>query len=42
MSKVPRLNRIYQNMKTRCFEPKSQKYKYYGGRGITVCDERLP
>ena len=39
MSKVSRLNRIYQNMKIRCYEPKSQKFKYYGGRGITVCEE---
>lgn len=24
---------------TRCYNPKCQKYSYYGGRGITVCDE---
>ena len=26
-------------MKNRCFNPKSLKYKDYGGRGITVCEE---
>ena len=30
---------IYQTMKQRCLNPKNKKYKYYGGRGITVCDE---
>lgn len=26
-------------MKTRCYNTKSPKYKVYGARGITVCDE---
>ena len=26
-------------MKTRCGNPKVRYFKYYGGRGITVCDE---
>jgi hypothetical protein len=26
-------------MKTRCFNPKNQDFKNYGGRGIIVCDE---
>lgn len=26
------------NMKTRCTNPKHNRWKYYGGRGITVCD----
>lgn len=26
-------------MKDRCFNPNSQAYKFYGGRGITVCSE---
>ena len=26
-------------MRERCHSPKSEKWKYYGGRGITVCDE---
>ena len=34
-----RLYSIYAAMKDRCFNKKSRAYKYYGGRGITVCDE---
>jgi len=32
---------IWLSMKARCFNPKRKDYKYYGGRGITVCDEWL-
>lgn len=28
-------------MRRRCFNPKDCSYKYYGGRGITVCDRWL-
>ena len=34
--------RIYQtwhNMKSRCHKEYDSKYKYYGGKGIKVCDE---
>lgn len=34
-----RLFNIWKGMKTRCFNPNSQAYKNYGGRGITICDE---
>lgn len=34
-----RLKRILSNMLTRCYNPKVPKYKSYGARGITVCDE---
>lgn len=34
-----RLYSIWQGMKGRCFRITSPAYKYYGGRGITVCDE---
>lgn len=34
-----RLGSIYHNMKTRCTNPNYDKYKYYGGRGISICDE---
>lgn len=34
-----RLGRIHHNMKTRCTNPKYDKYKWYGGKGISVCDE---
>jgi hypothetical protein len=30
--------RIWCAMKTRCHNPNFEKYEYYGGRGITVCD----
>jgi hypothetical protein len=34
-----RLYRIWDSMKTRCLNPRSKTYRYYGGRGITICDE---
>ena len=36
-----RLYYIWTTMKARCNNPKSQKYKNYGLRGIRVCDEWL-
>ncbi len=32
---------IWANMKQRCLNPKDDKFKDYGGRGITVCREWL-
>ena len=35
-------NRLYstwKSMKTRCNNPNTESYKYYGGRGISVCEE---
>lgn len=37
----PRIRRIYSNMKTRCYNPISNRYNRYGGRGISVCKEWL-
>src|SRR5215831_18996671 len=34
----PKTFRIWMGMKDRCNNPKSPKYKYYGGRGIKVCE----
>lgn len=34
-----RLHHIWAGMKARCYNNKIPKYKDYGGRGITVCDE---
>lgn len=34
-----RLYRIWQHMKNRCNTPGTELYKYYGGRGISVCPE---
>lgn len=36
-----RLHRIWSDMKTRCKYECHRSYKYYGGRGIRVCDEWL-
>ena len=34
-----RLYIIYRGILGRCFNSKNNSYKYYGGRGITVCPE---
>ena len=39
--KGTRLYRIYNNMKTRCYNPNSESYKYYGARGVRICSEWL-
>lgn len=36
-----RLWRAYRNMINRCYREKNIEYKYYGGRGIEVCQEWL-
>jgi len=36
-----RLYQTYKNMKARCYKPQNKSYKYYGGKGITMCDEWL-
>lgn len=36
-----KLYRIWEGMKTRCFNKNFCKYDLYGGRGITICDEWL-
>lgn len=30
---------VWQNIKDRCYNPKSEFYSNYGGKGIEVCDE---
>lgn len=37
--KNTRLYRIWLQMKNRCFNIRTNRYKDYGGRGITICDE---
>lgn len=32
------LRTIWLNMKNRCENPKAHNFKYYGGRGIKVCE----
>ena len=34
-----RLYRIYGRMMNRCYDETADNFKYYGGRGIGVCDE---
>lgn len=34
-----RIYEIWKGMKARCGNPKNSHYKFYGGRGISVCDE---
>lgn len=34
-----RIKRIYYNMRSRCYNPNTPKFKNHGGRGIKVCDE---
>jgi hypothetical protein len=34
-----RLYGVWSGMKTRCYNKKHSDYKYYGGRGIKICDE---
>lgn len=37
--KKSRLYRIYYGMRARCYNENFPKYKNYGARGITICDE---
>jgi hypothetical protein len=34
-----RLHNMWENIKTRCNNPNSTNYSYYGYRGIKICDE---
>lgn len=36
-----RTYKLYQNMKTRCYNPNRDSWQRYGGRGITVCERWL-
>lgn len=41
MDRHTRLNYVFSAMKKRCYNPNCKTYKYYGARGITICDEWL-
>lgn len=34
-----RLYNVWNGMKQRCFNPNCREYKWYGARGISMCDE---
>ena len=36
-----RIKYCWDNMLRRCYDPKNDKWEYYGGRGIAVCTEWL-
>lgn len=36
---LDRLRRIYGGMRERCMNPKSRAYRYYGARGISICEQ---
>lgn len=36
-----RLYGVYANMKDRCYNKNNVHYSYYGGRGVTICEEWL-
>jgi hypothetical protein len=36
-----RLHGVWRNMKNRCYRKNTTHYKYYGERGIKICDEWL-
>lgn len=36
-----RLHRLWRGIKNRCLNEKNPEYCYYGGRGITICQEWL-
>ena len=37
--KNPRIKKIFQEMRSRCENPSEKSYKWYGAKGIKVCDE---
>lgn len=37
--KNQRIKKVFSGMMNRCYNSNRQDYKYYGGRGITVCQE---
>ena len=38
-SKKTRIYRIWSNMKSRCYVAKSTRFRFYGEKGIKVCDD---
>lgn len=40
-SKPQKLYWVFYEMKRRCYDKSNSHFEYYGGRGITICDEWL-
>ncbi len=38
---VPRLHATFNAMVDRCYNPRNKAFRFYGGNGVTVCDEWL-
>lgn len=38
-SEEKRLHGIFNGMLVRCFDPSNKSYRFYGGKGITICPE---
>lgn len=36
-----KLNHVFRDMKDRCYNPNRKDYKWYGAKGIKICDEWL-
>lgn len=36
-----RIYKVYDHMRYRCYNINDKEYSWYGGRGITICDEWL-
>lgn len=34
-----RLYRVWAGIKNRCYNPRAENYKYYGAKGVIMCDE---
>ena len=37
--KNKRLSKIFKDMTTRCYSKNAREYRWYGGKGIKICDE---
>ena len=35
---LPSIKKCWHNMKSRCYNPNCPTYKWYGARGVKVCD----
>ena len=36
-----KLQKVFRSMRYRCYNENNRVYKYYGGKGVTICDEWL-